>query len=432
MSSLKNYFVNLNIFESLNDPTATDEEKRRQHRLNINSTRICFIVISIVLFGLTIIMKTRSRNVLITVENPNENQFVSLPSDAHCPCSRISLTYGDFFSIQTQFHQVCSSDIISDRWIKAINFGSNTTYFSTFDFRTEGSAVFQSLATFCQLSKDYTDQSIDTFSKDLFISQEVLRESAFKLQTNVIIQQFQSSAHIEFATQLDLVRKIATANRFLSALQTNYKQWYTSVQNDAASIEAHSLPFLNTNTYSICTCRIHLDCSIKSSIVNQFNSIFVYDDPSNDLMLMAIPGMIHGCLPVNTMLLSTLECFYNQTCFNDLVSFLPTSETFTALSQFERSRYELNSTMRTIIDDLMIEEWVTNISYEKYYNQCAPISCTYFKNTKYEWTFVLTQIIGLLSTVVMVCILIIENIIKRIRRPAVRNQESIPCKFSSV
>ncbi|CAF4247845.1 unnamed protein product, partial [Rotaria sordida] len=225
MLALKNYFVNLNIYELSTDSTATDEEKEHERRSNIISTRIFVIVFIIVLVGLAIIMKTRSRNTLIIVENPSEDQFTNLPSDTHCSCSRISLTYGEFISIQTRYHQICSSDFISDRWIKTINFGLNTTYFSAYDFRTEGSAIFQSLESFCRLSKDYAIQSIDSFNKDLFITPEALKESVFQSQTNVTIHQFQLSSSIEFTAQLELIQKLIAGNRFLSALQTDYMQW---------------------------------------------------------------------------------------------------------------------------------------------------------------------------------------------------------------
>ncbi|CAF2763149.1 unnamed protein product [Rotaria sp. Silwood2] len=428
MTSLKNYFVNLNIFQSSNDLT-TDEEKEHVRRSNIISTRIFFIVFFIVLFGLTIIMKTRNRNILITVENPSEDQFKNLPSDGHCPCSHISLSYGEFISIQTRFHQICSSDFVSDRWIKTINFGLNTTYFSAYDFRTEGSAMFQSLESFCRLSKGYAIQSIDSFNKDLFISQEVLTESVFQSQINAIIQQFELSSPIEFSTQVALIRKMIAGNRFLSALQTNYMQYYATLYIDFVQITVHNRILSNQADSLFCSCRIDVDCYMPSMIFNEFRPNIEYSPPYYNI-LMEIPGMVHGCLPVNTILLSTLECFYNQTCLNDIVSFLPTNETFTAMSQFEQSRYKLNSTIQTIIDNLMIEEWVTDISYKKYYKRCAPISCTYFKNEKYDWKFVLMQLIGLLGSVTTICSFIIENIVKFIRRQPSQNIESIPCKFS--
>ncbi|CAF1033314.1 unnamed protein product [Rotaria sordida] len=424
MSSLKNYLINLNIFESSTDSTTTDEEKEYQRRLNIIATRIFFIVFIIVLVGLTSIMKTRNRNILITIENPSEDQYINLPFDAHCPCSRISLSYGEFISIQTRFHQICSSDFISDRWIKTINFGSNTTYFSAYDFRTEGSAIFQSLESFCRLSKDYAIQSIDSFNKDLFISQEVLKESVFRSQTNVIIHQFQLSSPIELLTELELIEKMIAGNRILSALQTNFMQLYTPWFYNVVQIWMRNRAF-RVAQHSTCSCRARIDCNMESTIFDIFESSDFEHYPPTGQILMIIPGMVHSCLPVNTILLSTLECFYNQTCLNDLVSLLPTTGTFTAMPQFEQSRYELNSTIQTIIDNLMIEEWVPNISYKKYYEQCAPISCTYFKNEKYDWKFVLTQSIGLLGSIIMVCSIIIENLVKFILRQPSQNTESI-------
>ncbi|CAF1332885.1 unnamed protein product [Rotaria sordida] len=428
MFSLKNYFVNLNIFESSTDSTATDEEKEHERRSNIISTRIFFIILIVVLFGLAIIMKTRSRNTLIIVENPSEDQFINLPSDAHCPCSRISLTYDEFISIQTRYHQICSSDFISDRWIKTINFGTNTTYFSAYDFRTEGSALFQSLESFCRLSKDYAIQSINSFNKDLFITPEALKESVFQSQTNVTIHQFQLSSSIEFTAQLELIQKLIAGNRLISALQTNYMQFYLILYNGLVRILVLGRSLTDAQRSS-CSCRTHIDCKIESIIFNEFAPGLELSPPYNK-MLMKIPGIIHSCLSVNTILFSTLECFYNQTCLNDIISVLPTSETFTAMSQFEQSRYELNLTIQTIIDNLMIEEWMIDVSYKNYYKQCAPISCTYFKNEKYDWKFVLTQLIGLLGCLTTACSFIIQNIVKFIRRRPTQNTESISCKFS--
>jgi hypothetical protein len=59
--------------------------------------------------------------------------------------------------------------------------------------------------------------------------------------------------------------------------------------------------------------------------------------------------------------------------------------------ELEQGRFKPNSTMKSILDYLMVEQWITNISYEKYYKTCAPISCSYFKNDTYDWLFVLTK-----------------------------------------
>ncbi|CAF1400980.1 unnamed protein product [Rotaria sp. Silwood1] len=163
------------------------------------------------------------------------------------------------------------------------------------------------------------------------------------------------------------------------------------------------------------------------------NPYLEYFYPSNYEKITKIPGMSHGCLPVNSILLSTLECFYNQKCLNRLLSLLSVTENFTVISELKQNRYQSDTIIQTIVDNLMIEEWMIDISYKKYYNQCAPKSCTYFKNEKYDWKFVLTQLIGLLGSLIMVCSFTIEIIVKFIRRrrlPPPQNRESIPCKCS--
>jgi hypothetical protein len=109
---------------------------------------------------------------------------------------------------------------------------------------------------------------------------------------------------------------------------------------------------------------------------------------------MSIGGISAGCLSVDSIFVPTLECFHNQTCVNELISLLSPVETFTAMNGTKKSQYNLNSTVKSFVDRLMSKEWVSNIVYEKYYSQCAPISCTYFIKERHGFIFVLTRIIG--------------------------------------
>ncbi len=36
--------------------------------------------------------------------------------------------------------------------------------------------------------------------------------------------------------------------------------------------------------------------------------------------------------------------------------------------------------MKSILDYFMVEQWIANISYKKYYKTYASVSCSYFKN----------------------------------------------------
>jgi hypothetical protein len=440
MSSVKNYLLNLNLFESSDDSVDREDEHRR--RSNIIATRVYLIVLALALITLSLVSWLTLRTTIVTVEYPSKVQFEALPFDAHCPCSRMSIAYGEFTSIQSTFHQVCSSDFVSDRWIEAIYSGSNATYFDIKDFRRYGSAQFQALASFCRLSNASVVQSISLFHRTSLISLQVQSETVFKAQVQASIEQFQSTAPNQFEAQLQLVREMITGNRLNSGLQTNNILFYGVDSNEKYGARSSPISY-PIDEESLCSCFTDLDCGTDSIIMNVFEKDDQVDDYDEDAqvddydedaelddydedVLMFIPGFVAGCLPVNSLLLSTLECFYSQTCLNELLSFFPTTKRFTAMIASKKSHFKSNSTIKTIVDRLMIEEWIPNISYDKYYAQCAPILCTYSKHERHDFLFVLTRLIRLLGGLTVIFGLIIPILIRFIRRP--RNVESIPCK----
>ena len=68
-----------------------------------------------------------------------------------------------------------------------------------------------------------------------------------------------------------------------------------------------------------------------------------------------------------------------------------------------------------MVDCLMVENWTTNVSYEKYYAQCAPASCTYSKVQQRSFMFALTKAISLLATLTLVIGIIIPQLLSFIR-----------------
>ncbi|CAF4236691.1 unnamed protein product, partial [Adineta steineri] len=208
LSSLKNYFRKVNIYYS--DSNLTPEQRDHENRSNIIATRIFLIVLIITFIIFILAFRLSFQTTTVTISNPTQEQFQNLPFTTYCPCSRISIFYDQFTSINVKFHQVCSSDFISDRWIQSIFTGSNTTYFYLEDFRTYGSAAFQALASFCRLSKTNALQSTTLFNQMSFISPETLTQSVFQSQINASIEQFQLTTPNEFKIQLNLVQAITT------------------------------------------------------------------------------------------------------------------------------------------------------------------------------------------------------------------------------
>ena len=396
MSSLKHYFLNLNLFvpPAGSGETETDQQRRR----NLIATRIYLIVLTWALLLLTLVTWTSSETILVTVTRPTKEQIAVLPHDANCPCSKISLPYGDFTEIRANYHQLCSSDFVSDRWIRVIYSGANSTYFSVRDFRLFGSAQFQALAGFCRLTNLAVQQSIASFSSDIFIGSQVLSEAFVRSQTKSAIEQFQSTAPIIFTSRLKIILEITSANKLVSALQTNsilhydinvlYGQYFVSAtpviyQDDAGSS---------------CDCAIDLYCRLRAGFDDAFGGITQLEYGN----MATLPGISSGCLPVSSILASTFNCFYNQTCVDEVISYFPTSERFTALSTSEPSQFSSDSSVQSMIDRLMVENWTTAISYDNYYAQCAPTACTYAQIQQHSFLFVLTKLISLLSGLTLV------------------------------
>ena len=423
MPSLKEYLLNFNTFEP--DPDSNEREDEHQRRSNIIATRVYFIVFILVLIILTLFLLFNQQTLLITIENPTEDQVKTLPEDAQCPCSRILIEYGEFVSSEPYFHQVCSSDFISDRWIETIFSGANSTTFFLTDFRVASSAQFQALASLCRLSKVNALQGITSFAMNTFISPKALLDSDLQREVQESVDQFQSTTNKTFGTQLKQLRELTMAFNLLSGLQTNYLPYYLDFSGSG-----YMDVYIGPRGYTYdngtgCECGRNIDCQSSANFYNLSGPATTMGGYGPEhYWLMQIPGFSVGCLPVDSILLSTLECFYNQTCIDGLVSYFSTTENFTAMTKGINSHFAINATVKSIVDWLMVEEWRRNISYEKYYTLCAPISCTYLAKTQSSFVFVLTKIISLLGGLTVALRLMIPTVIRFIRQP--RNTEPTP------
>lgn len=406
--SLKEYLIGLNIFGP--STISNERENVQHHRWNIIATRLYFLILFIILLSVAAVSWLSTELAIITIQYPSKEEFEYLPYDTQCPCSRGSVSYGDFTSLEPTFHQVCTSDFVSDQWIETIFSGSNSTYFYLGDFRTFGSGQFQALASFCRLSMATIQQSISAFKLTTLISLDVLSELVLRQQIKAAIDHFTSVARKRFSAQLTLTLKMTVANRLVSGLQTNHAFVYKANGARLMSIGAYSRLILLGNI-SKCDCLVSAYCKYPAV----FDDIFGASRQEYSLQFITIPGLYAGCLPVSAMLTSSLECFYSQTCVDLILSFFPTSARFSAMQASQQSIFSQTSTVQSMVDRLMVEDWTIDVSYEKYYAQCAPAACTYSQVERNGFIFALIKIISLLATVTSVLAIVIPNLIDLIR-----------------
>lgn len=109
-----------------------------------------------------------------------------------------------------------------------------------------------------------------------------------------------------------------------------------------------------------------------------------------------VQGMFIGCLPLTSLLHSTLECFYNEACVADIVTAMTVTDlNVSALDSTRPSHYQPNTVLREVINNVMTENWTSSINYSRYYAECSPSECTYsitIKNTVGDMILTVTSL----------------------------------------
>ncbi|CAF0925957.1 unnamed protein product [Adineta steineri] len=387
------FLFNFNLFPSV--PPSTDEHKLRTQRI---STRLYILLL--ILSSMILLLYTSLENVTMTVNiaAPTLTKYEQLYSiysqTLTCPCKNISTNYEKFLSIEYTFHQVCTSFFITDDWISYINIG-RVGYYVTGDFRITGPYQFEALRAFCELINSTMSYSLIQFNSTQYITASVTSLQLFQSQTQSFIDQFKLSTINNFLLSLNMTRKTIQGNVLLSGRQTNYQPH---------KVNESSILRTTSRVYDNCICALSNTCIDNSSL---FNGLYNY-------RIFNVTGFYVGCYTTEALLRSTLECFYNQTCIDQLQYYLspPVPKNVTALDSSLPSQYSEDSTIEDLLNNLMIEEWNSTQIYDRYYDECQPIECTYTINTKNNILYVITTLIGIIGGLTRVSKILVPILVK--------------------
>ena len=279
---------------------------------------------------------------LLLWKKPSFTLFRDLEQHYHssvaCPCSQISIKYQSFINIQPRFHALCSSDFISTSWIIYLyGDGNLVDQYDPTDFYYSAVAQFQVLASFCQLSRKAVNDSLLQLNSSYFINAPLLSTDIFNQRLETNLDLFQTSIPNSFINILSLIRETTGTNMILNTLSTNW------MFTDFLPPYSFGVTLTEPRTYDECNCGLSSTCVHSSR------------------------GMFSGCYPIEALLQASLGCFYDQECIDP-------SHTFKALNitYLNTSRFTLNMTIEMLVNELMVEEYTRTISYEKYFNACAP------------------------------------------------------------
>ena len=169
---------------------------------------------------------------------------------------------------------------------------------------------------------------------------------------------------------------------------------------------------------TLCSCAIDPTCKQPQGFFERESFLDAYN------ATVFIPGFFAACFPVESLLQSTLECFYSPGCLKTIQSYvtkyLSANQTiiwdFTALDPNISSRFLPNTTVEVVVNNLFVESWSPNISYALYYSNCRPLSCTYTAMERPTIVAVFTRVVSLFGGLSVTLRLIIPFVIEYLRR----------------
>ena len=391
---LREAVASLNLFKSYSD----NPETIRSERLR---TRIYLILFSLALIAIVVYGALSLRTTTITKYSPTEHEFTQLsvryPDTTRCPCSRVSIGFSEFLHLEVTYHTVCSSDFLSQAWIEA-TFNENITRISPLDLRKTLSAFWQTIRSLCTLVQTAVSDGFDDFKAQSFIGAEAQTREFLQTQSRLSLNFSLQTSLAKLKRNLLMNRQSISGNRFISGLNTNYR--LVTIENRSIGATVQAKPIVLPNG---CSCFDPSGCP---------QPILLLENQSTTGG-MIVPGMMFNCQPFDGALASSLECFYQPSCLSLLQQALFIPRTPLALTS-TGSRYSSTTTVKELVDGLMIEQLSEEALFTQYYSRCNPTYCIYSYSQRFDVFFIVTLLISAFGGLSIIAKLISAVLVKAI------------------
>ncbi|CAF0764694.1 unnamed protein product [Adineta steineri] len=372
-TKIRDWFKKVNVFEDTNRTITIQQQ--------CVATRVYLLLLVISLFIVVLYTSLIYYLNTFTITKPSLEQYQQLQqrygSEAvSCPCSRLSITYSSFITLQCEFHPVCTSPFTSDLYLQELfqlYNDSDSTYATTNAFTLQGTifSYFQALAALCNLVNDFVNDAEQQYLVSSIISTLMIDFDLFEKETNASFIEFQSTLPNSFINSLQIIRGLTQGNGFVSAYSTN---WYYVTKN----INEGAMLYLKPQYYGgdMCNCATSPTCTQSSTPY--------------------IKGYLVGCTPLESLLQSTLECLYEQSCIDLLTTYLnmSLSNHLVPLNKSE-TRFSSNGTVNSIVQEMFVEMCSSNVSYNQFFEECKPDYCSVTILEPGSFIIVITTILGL-------------------------------------
>lgn len=226
----------------------------------------------------------------------------------------------------------------------------------------------------------------------LFVTVQLLSETDFQNRLNTLIEQSKSNAPLLLSRLLFFTQSTFHANAFISIYGTNFEYSAPCEDYEEVYMPAEALIYDDG-----CSCGMYANCTIQANFIEM-----------NSSRNISIKGMKMGCTPSESFLVSTLECFYDQSCLHLIQQYTNYSNSLNSIST-NSSRFSENITISELIKNLFIEYWSTAMNYSEYYHQCSPSLCSYTTVENFNLLYTITLILGIQGGLTIVLKWIVQN-----------------------
>ena len=141
-----------------------------------------------------------------------------------------------------------------------------------------------------------------------------------------------------------------------------------------------------------------------------------YVEPRN---IFGIPGLFSGCSVIESVRVSSVKCFFEQSCLNMVMEMLRQSEAPSIgtpiLASDSSQRYSPDTSMGIVIDALMVDRWNESVEYSEYYNRCKPQQCSYTITTRGNLLYIFSTITGIFGGLTIILKIISQAIVTAVR-----------------
>jgi hypothetical protein len=204
----------------------------------------------------------------------------------------------------------------------------------------------------------------------------------------------QSAGKWQILVLITFLQLTMTSSHLMTGLGTNSFLYMLSKYSSTANVGINSYQ-LNSNS-SPCYCLTTDNCPVPGAIYpsQQLPTFGQYNVETLGVGSIPVKGIQVGCFALESVLASTLECYYDSNCIELLVS---NPERFPPLKSTSSDSFPQDTIINTLLNALMVEQWLVNMSFANYYSECAPKTCSYSFNQRNNFLIIFTTIIALIG-----------------------------------